>query len=107
MKVGTMADRSTSKRANLDWTRPTRILARSMYKKLVSEGYDERQIVAFATEIIARLTVRFRGRHGSQGAAYKDDAADAADPAVVAAPAPEPKAGVEGDARRKGWKRAL
>jgi hypothetical protein len=41
---------------------PTRILARTMYRRLVSEGYDERQIVAFASEIIGMVTESFRER---------------------------------------------
>jgi hypothetical protein len=33
-----------------------RILARSMFKELTQQGYDSRQIVALATELISEVT---------------------------------------------------
>jgi hypothetical protein len=33
-----------------------RILAKSIYRQLTSQGYDERQIVALATELISEVT---------------------------------------------------
>lgn len=33
-----------------------KILAKSIYKELKSQGYDSRQVVAFATELIAQVT---------------------------------------------------
>ena len=33
-----------------------RILAKSLYRQLTSQGYDERQIVALATELISEVT---------------------------------------------------
>lgn len=45
---------------------PMRILARAMYKQLVSEGYDVRQIIVFATEIIALVTGSFAQAAGTR-----------------------------------------
>ncbi len=33
-----------------------KILARSLYRQLTSEGYDDKQIVALATELISEVT---------------------------------------------------
>lgn len=37
-------------------TRPVRILAKSIFKDLQGQGYDEKQIVALATELISEVT---------------------------------------------------
>jgi len=36
--------------------RAVRILAKSIFKELTSQGYDERQIVSLATELISEVT---------------------------------------------------
>ena len=35
-----------------------RILAKSIFRELTTQGYDERQIVALATELISEVTTR-------------------------------------------------
>ncbi len=42
--------------AAADRQKAVRILAKSIYRQLTSEGYDERQIVALATELISEVT---------------------------------------------------
>ena len=41
-----------------DKTRAIKILARSIYKDLEAQGFDEKQIVALATELISEVTTR-------------------------------------------------
>jgi len=41
-----------------DRQKAVRILAKSIYRELTSKGYDERQIVALATELISEVTHR-------------------------------------------------
>jgi hypothetical protein len=36
--------------------RAARILAKSIYRELSAQGYDDKQIVALATELIAEVT---------------------------------------------------
>jgi hypothetical protein len=36
--------------------RAVRILAKSIFRELTSQGYDERQIVSLATELISEVT---------------------------------------------------
>ena len=36
--------------------RAARILAKSIYRELTAQGYDDKQIVALATELIAEVT---------------------------------------------------
>jgi hypothetical protein len=35
-----------------------RILAKSIYRELTSQGYDDKQIVSLATELISEVTTR-------------------------------------------------
>ncbi len=44
--------------------RAVRILAKSLYKDLTAQGFDEKQIVSLATELISEVTTRM----GSVGA---------------------------------------
>lgn len=37
-------------------TRAVKILAKSLYRDLEAQGFDEKQIVAFATELISEVT---------------------------------------------------
>lgn len=65
-------------RARANRTRPTRILARSMYQKLVDEGYDEFQIVAFASEVIGMIAKSRRARDVAPKVAFPRPAERAA-----------------------------
>jgi hypothetical protein len=40
-----------------------KILARSLYKQLTSEGYDDKSIVALATELISQVTSSMASEH--------------------------------------------
>jgi hypothetical protein len=42
--------------ATAERQKAVRILAKSIYRQLTSQGYDERQIVALATELISEVT---------------------------------------------------
>lgn len=42
-----------------------RILAKSIYRQLTSQGYDERQIVALATELISEVTTHMASEQGA------------------------------------------
>jgi hypothetical protein len=61
-----MSDREAKSRA-------VKILAKSIYRDLEAQGFDERQIVALATELISEVTARMART------------ASAAAPAVLAA----------------------
>ena len=39
-------------------TRAVKILAKSIYRDLEAQGFDERQIVALATELISEVTMK-------------------------------------------------
>jgi hypothetical protein len=39
-------------------TRAVKILAKSLYRDLESQGFDEKQIVALATELISEVTTK-------------------------------------------------
>jgi hypothetical protein len=49
LDVATMTDREAKSRA-------VKILAKSIYRDLEAQGFDERQIVALATELISEVT---------------------------------------------------
>ena len=49
-----------------------KILARSLHKQLTNEGYDDKQIVALATELISEVTNRIAADHVSRDAASRD-----------------------------------
>ncbi|HVV85671.1 MAG TPA: hypothetical protein VHE35_21580 [Kofleriaceae bacterium] len=42
--------------ATAERQKAVRILAKSIYRQLTSQGYDERHIVALATELISEVT---------------------------------------------------
>jgi hypothetical protein len=44
-----------------------RILARSLYRELTSQGYDERQIVALATDLISEVTAKMSSQPPAHG----------------------------------------
>ena len=56
--VATMTDREAKARA-------VKILAKSIYRDLEAQGFDEKQIVALATELISEVTIKIA--RGSQG----------------------------------------
>jgi len=47
-----------------------RILAKSIYRDLEAQGFDEKQIVALATELISEVTSRISQRDASSSAAH-------------------------------------
>jgi len=50
-----LADEMTDREAK---SRAVRILAKSIYRDLEAQGFDERQIVALATELISEVTTK-------------------------------------------------
>jgi hypothetical protein len=50
-----MTKPATDKNAKIN---AVRILAKSIYRDLEAQGFDERQIVALATELISEVTTR-------------------------------------------------
>lgn len=48
---------------NSERQKAIKILARSLHKQLTSEGYDDKQIVALATELISEVTNRIAADH--------------------------------------------
>ena len=55
--LGPMTDREAKSRA-------VKILAKSIYRDLEAQGFDEKQIVALATELISEVTTKIS--RGSQ-----------------------------------------
>ncbi|HRC56850.1 MAG: hypothetical protein IPI49_24465 [Myxococcales bacterium] len=54
-----MTDRESRNRA-------VRILAKSIYRDLEAQGFDEKQIVALATELISEVTSKIAKDQGKQ-----------------------------------------
>ena len=52
-----MTDREAKSRA-------VKILAKSIYRDLEAQGFDEKQIVSLATELISEVTSRIAQAHG-------------------------------------------
>ena len=52
-----MTDREAKSRA-------VKILAKSIYRDLEAQGFDEKQIVALATELISEVTSKMSRDHG-------------------------------------------
>ena len=44
--------------SNAERQKQVRILAKSLFRDLIAQGYDERQIVSLATELISEVTQR-------------------------------------------------
>jgi len=44
-------------------TRAVKILAKSIYRDLEAQGFDEKQIVALATELISEVTMKISRAH--------------------------------------------
>ena len=53
-----MSDREAKARA-------VKILAKSIFRDLEAQGYDEKQIVALATELISEVTTKMSARGSS------------------------------------------
>jgi hypothetical protein len=53
-----MTDREAKSRA-------VKILAKSIYRDLEAQGFDEKQIVALATELISEVTTKIEGARNS------------------------------------------
>jgi hypothetical protein len=51
LRLANMTDRETK-------TRAVKILAKSIYRDLEAQGFDEKQIVALATELISEVTAK-------------------------------------------------
>lgn len=49
--------------------RAARILAKSIYRELTAQGYDDKQIVALATELIAEVTASVSTKDAPSAAA--------------------------------------
>jgi hypothetical protein len=49
-----------------DRNRAMRILAKSIFRELTAQGYDERQIVNLATELISEVTTNIASRSQPQ-----------------------------------------
>ncbi len=45
----------------MERNRAVRILAKSIYRQLTEQGYDEKQIVSLATELIGAVTKDMQG----------------------------------------------
>lgn len=45
-------------------SRAVRILAKSLYRDLTTQGFDEKQIVSLATELISEVTRKMSADHG-------------------------------------------
>lgn len=54
-----MTDREAKSRA-------VKILAKSIYRDLEAQGFDEKQIVALATELISEVTTKIARTNGEQ-----------------------------------------
>ena len=63
-----------------DKSRAIRILARSIYKDLEAQGFDEKQIVALATELISEVTTRMSNRDSVPPATKSEQRAPTAAP---------------------------
>ena len=50
-------------------TRAVKILAKSIYRDLEAQGFDEKQIVALATELISEVTSKISRDHVKQSVA--------------------------------------
>ena len=60
MRTATMTEREAKARA-------VKILAKSIYRDLEAQGFDEKQIVALATELISEVTSKMaRGEKAQQ-----------------------------------------
>lgn len=55
--------------SNSERQKQVRILAKSIYRELASQGFDERQIVALATELISEVTQRMASESSAREAA--------------------------------------
>jgi hypothetical protein len=59
MRTSVMSDREAKARA-------VKILAKSIYRDLEAQGFDERQIVSLATELISEVTSKISRENAKQ-----------------------------------------
>ena len=64
-----MRSKATSESPAAERNRAVRILAKSIYRDLIQQGYDERQVVSLATELISEVTASMANRDVSASAA--------------------------------------
>lgn len=54
--------------SNAERQKQVRILAKSLFRDLTAQGFDERQIVALATELISEVTTRMASESSAREA---------------------------------------
>jgi len=57
---------------NSERQKAIKILARSLHRQLTTEGYDDKQTVALATELISEVPARRAGEQVSREAATRE-----------------------------------
>jgi hypothetical protein len=57
---------------NMDTERATKILARSFYKELVSNGFSNKDIINFSREILDHMASEMRKQAESEASGKKD-----------------------------------
>ena len=54
--VQTSTDKNAASEPLIQRNRSVRILAKSIFRELKSQGYDDKQVVALATELLSEVT---------------------------------------------------
>jgi hypothetical protein len=62
MQTRTMQTKSSPEAGKADRNKAVRILAKSIYRDLTQQGYDDRQIVNLASELIAEVTAQLASK---------------------------------------------
>jgi hypothetical protein len=57
---------------NMDTERATKILAKSLYKELVGNGFSHKDIINFSKEILDHMACEMRKQADSEASAKKD-----------------------------------
>jgi uncharacterized protein Smg (DUF494 family) len=57
---------------NMDTERATKILARSLYKELVSNGFSNKDIINFSKEMLDHMASEMRKQAESEASSKKD-----------------------------------
>ena len=57
---------------NMDTDRATKILARSLYKELVSNGFSNKDIINFSKEILDHMASEMRRQADTEASSRKD-----------------------------------
>ncbi|HLU67808.1 MAG TPA: hypothetical protein VKZ63_16100 [Kofleriaceae bacterium] len=53
-------EKTTASEPLIQRNRSVRILAKSIFRELKAQGYDDRQVVALATELLSEVTDRIK-----------------------------------------------